>query len=115
MLPSPILPDAETTTWLLRDTDGDIRAALVCWSMVLSAFVILRIPREVLLGCVIAAGATVGLATAVIDMAPEQAIASPRTPEITSEIAVARGGSKFPMRSPAAESPKDSPERKRPY
>jgi hypothetical protein len=107
MLPSPTFLDAETATWLLRDGDGNIRAALTCWTMVLSAFVILRIPREVLLACLIVAGATVALATVVVDVAPEQAIASPRT----SEIAVARGGAKLPMRGLAVE----SPERKRPH
>src|SRR5262245_49176954 len=101
MLPSPILLDADTTGLLLRDTDGNIRAALICWGMVLSAFIVLRIPREVLLGCLIVAGATVASATAVVDIAPEQAIASPRT----SEIAVARGGSRLPMRSPDVASP----------
>ncbi len=76
--------DAENVTWLLRDGDGNLRAALICWAVVLSAFVILRIPREVLLGCLIVAGATVGLAATVIDLTPERAAASARTAEMTA-------------------------------
>jgi hypothetical protein len=107
MLPSPTLLDAETTAWLLRDSDGNIRAALICWGIVLSAFVILRIPREVLLGCLIVAGATVGLAATVVEITPERATASPRA----SEIVAARGQTASPLRSPAVE----PAERKRPY
>ena len=107
MLPSPTLLDAETATWLLRDGDGNLRAALICWGIVLSAFVILRIPREALLGCLIVAGATVGLAATVMDMAPEKAVASPRV----SEIVVTRGQTSTPLRGPSV----DPPERKRPY
>jgi hypothetical protein len=97
MLPSPTVVNAETATWLLRDGDGDIRAALICWGIVLSAFVILRIPREVLLGCLIAAGATVGLAASVVDMRPEQPTASTRVPEF-----VPARGQTTPLRGPAA-------------
>jgi len=107
MLPSPTLLDPETATWLLRDGDGNIRAAVICWSIALSAFVILRIPREVLLGCLIVASATVGLAATVIDMVPERAIASPRA----SEIAAIRGQTTLPLRGAAAA----PSERKRPY
>ena len=107
MLPTPTLLDIETATWLLRDGDGNIRAALMCWGMVLSAFIMLRIPREVLLGCLIVAGATVGLAATVADLTPEQATASPRA----SEIIAARGQTSSPLRGPSSE----VPERKRPY
>jgi hypothetical protein len=81
MLPTPTLIEANLVTGLLRDANGDVRAALVCWGMVLSAFVILRIPREVLLGCLIAAGTTVALAVAVVEVTPEKAVASARTSE----------------------------------
>ena len=100
MLPSPTLFDVETVAWLLRDGDGDVRAAVVCWSIVLSAFIILRIPREVLLGCLIVAGATVGLAATVVDLAPERAVASPRTAEVTAvrgHSAPLRGSSAQPV------------------
>lgn len=107
MLPSPTLFDPETATWLLRDDDGNFRAALICWSIVLSAFVILRIPREVLLGCLIVAAATVGLAATVIDMVPEPAIASPRA----SEIGATRGQTASSLRGPTAA----PPEFRRPY
>ena len=105
MLPSPILFDPHAATWLLRDGDGNIRAALICWGTVLSAFVILRIPREVLLGCFIVAGATVGLAATVVDVLPEQA--SP----LDSKVVAARGRTTLPLRGPAA----DAPEFGRPY
>ena len=107
MLPGPTLLDVQTTAWLLRDDDGNVRAALICWGIVLSAFIILRIPREVLLGCLIVAGATVGLAATVMDLTPEQATASPRA----SDVAIARAHAPSPLRGPFV----DPPERKRPY
>ena len=84
MLPTPSLFDPDIATWLLRDADGNTRAALICWGIVLSTFVILRIPREVMLGCLIVASATVGLAATVVDIAPEPAIASPSGQELVS-------------------------------
>ena len=107
MLPSPTLLDPATATWLLRDSDGNLRAALICWGIVLSAFVILRTPREVLLSCLIVAGATVGLAATVVDVMPEQASASSRE----SKVVAARGQTTLPLRGPAA----DPPEFRRPY
>ena len=105
MLPSPTLLDPATATWLLRDSDGNLRAALNCWGIVLSAFVVLRTPREVLLSCLIVAGATVGLAAT--GMAPERANASPRDPKVVA----ARGRTTLPLRGPAA----DALEFGRPY
>jgi hypothetical protein len=99
MLPSPALFDVETAASLLRDGDGNVRAALICWGIVLSAFVVLRIPREVLLGCLIVAGATVGLAATVVDLTPERAAASPRT----SEMAAARGPVAWPSQGPSVQ------------
>jgi hypothetical protein len=98
MLPSPILADPPTATLFSLVGDDNIRAALICWGMVLSAFIILRIPREVLLGCLIVAGATVGLAATVVDLVPEQAIASPRA----SEAVAAWGHAGWPLRGTAA-------------
>ena len=95
MLPTPSLLDPDVTSWVLRDTDGNVRAALICWGLVLGAFVVLRIPREVLLGCLIVAGATVGLAATVVDIAPKPATASAR------EIVSARTQSTVPLRGPA--------------
>ena len=95
MLPTPSLLDPDVTTWLLNDADGNTRAAVICWGIALSAFVVLRIPREVLLGCLIVAGATVGLAATVVDIAPEPATASAR------EIVSARAVSATPLRGPA--------------
>lgn len=105
MLPTPSLLDPDVTTWLLNDADGNARAAVICWGVALSAFVILRIPREVLLGCLIVAGATVGLAATVIDIAPKPATASAR------EIVSARAVTATPLRSPVA----GSATRQRPY
>ena len=84
MLPTPSLLDPNVTTWLLSDADGNARAAVICWGVALSAFIILRIPREVLLGCLIVAGATVGLATTVVDMRPGPATASPSAREVVA-------------------------------
>jgi hypothetical protein len=100
MLPTPSIPDV--TTWL-SDADGNARAAVICWGVALSAFVVLRIPREVLLGCLIVAGATVGLAATVVDIAPEPATAR--------EIVTARAPSALPPRGPAA----GATTRERPY
>jgi hypothetical protein len=107
MLPTPSLLDPDLTTWLMSDADGNTRAALICWGIALSAFVILRIPREVLLGCLIVAGATVGLAATVVDIAPQPATASPSAQEIVSP----RPQAALPLRGPTT-----SPvTRERPY
>ena len=98
MLPTPSILGPDVTTWLLSDADGNARAAVICWGVALSAFVILRIPREVLLGCLIVAGATVGLATTVADMRPGPATASLSA----REIVAARTQSAVPPRGPAA-------------
>ena len=111
MLPSPTLLDPAAATWLLRDGDGNLRAALICWGMVLSAFVILRIPREVLLGCLIVAGATVGLA-ATADMRPGPATASPSVRQVVS----ARPQAALPLRGPTTNPPATNPTvQERPY
>ena len=101
MLPSLNLVDTDTAHWLLRAGDGNVRAALVCWTMVLGALVILRIPREVLLGCLIAAGATVGLAATVVAVAPERDAA----PASVAWTAAERGQIATPARGPAARLP----------
>ena len=99
MLPGPTLLETENVAWLLRDGDGNLRAALTCWGVVLSAFIILRIPREVLLGCLIVAGVTVGLAATVVDLTPERAAASAGTSEMTA----ARGQMVSPLRAPSVQ------------
>jgi hypothetical protein len=76
MLLTAALLDPDTAASLLRDANGSFRAAMVCWGTVLSAFVILRIRRRVLLGCLVAGAATVVLVAAIIDMIPETATAS---------------------------------------
>jgi hypothetical protein len=107
MLPAPSLLDLDVATWLLRDADGNARAALICWGVVLSAFVVLRIPREVLLGCLIVASATVGLAATMVDIAAEPATASPSDREVVSPRPQAAAPLRGPTTYPAM--------RERPY
>ncbi len=97
MLPTPSLLDPDIASWL-RDADGNARAAVICCGITLSAFAILRVPREVLLGCLIVAGATVGLAATVVDLTPGRATASASAREVVS----ARAQSATPLRGPAA-------------
>jgi hypothetical protein len=90
-----LLVDPEAVNGFLRDAHGDLRAALICWGIVLSAFIILRIPRKVLLGCLIVAAATVGLAATMIDVIPIQPSASAPRPQpapANYRAAVQRGG-----------------------
>lgn len=105
MLPTPSLLDPDLATSLLHDADGDARAALICWSIALGAFAMLRIPREVLLGCLIVAGATVGLAAMVVDVTPSEATAS------SQQVASARSQATAPRRGSAP----DPMTRDRPY
>jgi hypothetical protein len=106
MLPTPLLLDPNVTTWL-SDPDGNARAAVICWGVALSAFIILRIPREVLLGCLIVAGATVGLATTVVDMRPGPATASPSAQQVVSPRPQAAAPVRGPTTNPTV--------RERPY
>lgn len=94
MLPGLNLVDTDTANWLLRGGDDNVRAALICWTLVLSAFVILRIPREVVLSCLIVAGGTVALAATAVEAAPE-AYAAPKSPSVIAA----------PSRGPAAHLP----------
>jgi hypothetical protein len=66
----------DSVNGFLRDTHGDVRAALICWGIVLSAFIVLRVPRKVLLSCLIVATATVGFAAMMVEAVPVQATAS---------------------------------------
>lgn len=74
---SSLFLDSESLSWLWRDVDGNVRAALICWGVTLSAFIVLRIPRAVLLGCLVAGVATVGLAATLVDLVPRQVVAGP--------------------------------------
>lgn len=62
---------------LLHDADGNVRGALICWAIAVSALIVFRVPRQVVLACLVVAAATVGLAALVIDAAPVNAVASP--------------------------------------
>ena len=68
--------DPETVNGLLSDAHGEVRAALICWGIVLSAFIVLRVPRKVLLSCLIVATAIVGFAAMIVEIVPVQATAS---------------------------------------
>jgi hypothetical protein len=68
--------DAASVSRVLHDADGNVRAALLCWGIAVSAFVVLRIPRQILLACLVAATATVGLSLLMADVAPENADSS---------------------------------------
>ncbi len=80
MVGIPLFVDLEPVSSLLRDADGNVRGALICWGVVLGAFIVLRVPRQVLLACLFAATVTVGFAAVVIEAMPVQAIASPSKP-----------------------------------
>ena len=68
--------DPETVNGLLSDAHGEVRAALICWGIVLSAFIVLRVPRKVLLSCLIVATAIVGFAAMMVEIVPVQSTAS---------------------------------------
>ena len=68
--------DPTTVNGLLNDAHGDVRAALICWGIVIGAFIVLRVPRKVLLSCLIVATATVGFAAMMVEIVPVQATAS---------------------------------------
>jgi hypothetical protein len=70
---SPFLFDSEIAGRLLADADGNIRGALVCWGIALSAFIVFRIPRPALLACLFAATVTVGFAARLVEAVPVQA------------------------------------------
>jgi len=68
MVGIPLFVDLEPVSSLLRDADGNVRGALICWGVVLGAFIVLRVPRQVLLACLFAATVTVGFAAVVIPL-----------------------------------------------
>ena len=72
--PNP-LGDMEIVTTLLRDADGNVRGAVTCWAIALCAFIVLRVPREVLMACLLAATVTVGLAAIAIEARPTREVA----------------------------------------
>jgi hypothetical protein len=80
MVGIPLLLDMEPVSSFLRDADGNIRGALICWGMALGAFVVFRIPRQALLACLFVATVTVGFAAAVVEATPVRAIVSPAKP-----------------------------------
>jgi hypothetical protein len=78
--PSAFLGETSVLSRFLHDADGNVRAALLCWGLAVSALVVLRAPRQVVLACLVIAGATVGLASVVIDAAPVAARVSASPP-----------------------------------
>jgi hypothetical protein len=81
MIVGPLSPHVETISRILHDTDGNVRGAMICWAVVVSALIILRVPRQVVLACLLVASATVGLAALVIEAAPVDAVASAPEPQ----------------------------------
>ena len=73
---SPLSFDVDTLFSLLRDVDGNVRSALLCWSVAIAALIILRIPRQVVLSCLVVAATTVGLASLVTNAAQSTAAAA---------------------------------------
>ncbi|HET6619614.1 MAG TPA: hypothetical protein VFG64_06715 [Dongiaceae bacterium] len=76
MIIGPLSPDSEALSHLLHDADGNLRGALICWAIAVSALIVFRASRQVVLACLVVAAATVGLAALVIDAAPVNALAS---------------------------------------
>jgi len=74
--PGALLSEPHVLSRFLHDPDGNMRAALLCWGMAVGALVVLRVPRQVALACLVVASATVGLASVVIDAAPVDASVS---------------------------------------
>lgn len=72
----PLLPEGTGIGELLRDADGHVRGALLCWAVAVASFVILRASRPVLLACLLVAAGSVGLAALILDAAPQRAAAS---------------------------------------
>jgi hypothetical protein len=71
--PATLMGESHLLSRLLHDPDGNVRAALLCWGVAVSALVVLRVPRQVLLACLVVASATVGLASVLIDATPVDA------------------------------------------
>jgi hypothetical protein len=80
--PSALVGDTHLLSRFLHDADGNLRAALICWGVVIGGLIVFRIPRRVMLACLIVATATVALASSVIDAGTVAAkTASSRPPE----------------------------------
>ena len=102
---TPLLNDTDILSTFLRNADGSTRGALACWAIALCAFVILKVPRQVLLACLFAATLTVGLAAIVVDAAQTQAEAS-AVKQPTSSTGY-RGMARVPPPIDKATSPSD--------
>lgn len=72
--------DSEILTRFFRDPDGSVRGALTCWSVALAALIIFRVPRQVVLACLLIASVTVGLASVMIEAAPARATVGAAAP-----------------------------------
>jgi hypothetical protein len=94
--PGAHLGETQLLSRFLHDADGNLRAALICWGVVIGALVVFRISREVLLACLVVAAATVALASSVIDAGPVVAkAASSRPPESAPSYRAAPPGNVF--------------------
>jgi hypothetical protein len=106
MVGIPLLLDMEPVSSFLRDADGNVRGALICWGIALGAFVVLRVPRQALLACLFVATVTVGFAAVVVEATPIPAIASPAKPPLPVRYRAVPLKTESPA---AADSATDSP------
>jgi hypothetical protein len=80
--------ETDPLNWFLRDADGNVRAALICWGVAIGAFIVLQAPRQVVVACLLAATVTVGFAALVIEAVPVQAVASATRPSAVQANAI---------------------------
>ena len=76
----PLFLETQSLSRFLHDTDGNLRGAFICWAIAISALVVLRVPHQVVLTCLVIATATVGLASLIVEAAPVSARATASKP-----------------------------------
>lgn len=74
-----------------HDADGGIRAALVCWCVAIAAFAIFRVPRRIVLACLIIASVAVGFANMLVEAVPAGPAVRNRSPATPAALASERG------------------------
>ncbi|HEY1386813.1 MAG TPA: hypothetical protein VGF43_24530 [Dongiaceae bacterium] len=94
--PAALMGETHVLSHFLHDPDGNLRAALLCWGIVVGALVVLRVPRQVVFACLVVAGATVGLASVLIDATPVDArVSASPSPQSPASYRM------IPLRGPA--------------
>ena len=79
---------------LFHDADGAIRAALICWCVTIAAFAIFRVPRRIVLACLIIASVVVGFANMLVEAVPVGAAVRSRSSAAPAALA---GEREIPM------------------